>query len=173
MECKILEQRKKEVNEELIPYKAQKNEEFRNNGFSEEYYRFEAKIDELQDELYDIESELNKIDMGFYDASSDMDKMKSVPYYMFGGFIIFVSIMIGGSLLITAYRRNIMAFTAQQAIPIVKEGVDELAPVVGSAAGKIAEAASPHIKKATKEMAPVFGDIAKEISKGIKEGTKK
>lgn len=46
----------------------------------------------------------------------------------------------------TAKRREILAFTTQQVMPVAKEGIDT--------------------------MAPTIGNVAKEISKGIKEGSK-
>jgi len=53
---------------------------------------------------------------------------------------------IGGILIITSKRRNIMAYTMQQTIPVAQEGIEK--------------------------MAPVYGKIAKEIGKGIREGMK-
>ncbi len=38
----------------------------------------------------------------------------------------------------TARKRDIMAFEAQQAMPIYREAVDEMAPTMGNAAGEIA-----------------------------------
>lgn len=35
-------------------------------------------------------------------------------------------------------RREITAYTVQQTMPIAKEGIDEMAPVIGNAAGEIA-----------------------------------
>ena len=52
----------------------------------------------------------------------------------------------GAMLIIISKRREITAFTAQQIMPVAKEGIEE--------------------------MAPTIGNVAKEISKGIKEGKK-
>ena len=65
---------------------------------------------------------------------------------MIGGFILFATCMIAGSIFLFSKRREIAAFTAQQVMPIAKEGIDEMAPTVGNA--------------------------AREISRGIKEGLK-
>ena len=46
-------------------------------------------------------------------------------------------------------------------MPVVKEGLEEMAPTIGKAGAAIG-----------KEMAPVYGQAAKEIAKGIKEGLK-
>lgn len=68
-------------------------------------------------------------------------------------FIIVPSLMVlmpclafGAMLILTAKRREITAFTAQQVMPVAKEGIEKMAPSAGVA--------------------------AKEIAKGIKEGLK-
>ena len=65
---------------------------------------------------------------------------------MFGGFIIVASCMIAGSIYTFAKRREILAFSAQQVMPVAQEGIDKMAPTMGS--------------------------VAKEITKGIKDGLK-
>jgi hypothetical protein len=78
----------------------------------------------------------------------------AVPAFMFPG-------MIALFLFMTAKRRSIMAFTAQQTIPVVQEGVEKVAPSMAKVAKEVGH-----------EMAPLYGEVAKEISKGIKEGLK-
>lgn len=80
-----------------------------------------------------------------YDKASKLDY---VPWFMIGGFIALVSCMIAGSIYFITKRREILAFSMQQVMPIAKEGIEEMAPTVGKAGGT----------------------IAKEIAKGIKEG---
>lgn len=55
--------------------------------------------------------------------------------------------MISFSIYMVAKRRNIFAFQAQQVIPVVKEGIEEMAPTIGNAAGEIAKG----IKKGLKD----------------------
>lgn len=55
-------------------------------------------------------------------------------------------IFIGFFLIMASHGREISAFTAQQRMPIAKEGIEKMAPSVGTA--------------------------AKEIAKGVKEGLK-
>ena len=62
-----------------------------------------------------------------------------MPTFIFGVMIPMVTFT-------TAFRREMMAFTAQQAMPVAQEGVEKMAPTAGVA--------------------------AKEIAKGIKEGLK-
>ena len=52
---------------------------------------------------------------------------------MIGTFIILFSIMISILLFVTAKRREIIAFQAQQAMPVVKEGIEEISPALGKA----------------------------------------
>lgn len=47
--------------------------------------------------------------------------------------------MISSSIYATAKGREITAFYTQQQIPIVKEGIEEMAPSIGNAAGEIAK----------------------------------
>ena len=57
--------------------------------------------------------------------------------------------------------REMLAFQAQQVMPVAQEGMEKMAPSIGKTGATIA-----------KEMAPAYGEVAKEISKGIKEGLK-
>lgn len=56
----------------------------------------------------------------------------------------FVLVIVGGVILIIAHRREIKAYTIQQTMPIAQEGMEKIAPSVGT--------------------------IGKELAKGIKEG---
>ena len=64
-----------------------------------------------------------------------------------GGFMdgtSFFVMAIGGMIMFIAHRREIAAYSAQQVMPVVKEGAEK--------------------------MAPTAGKVAKEVAKGIKEG---
>lgn len=54
----------------------------------------------------------------------------------------------GGVVMFIAHRREITAYTTQQVMPVAQEGIQKMAPTVGSA----------------------MGTIGKELAKGIKEG---
>lgn len=95
------------------------------------------------------------------DFNKSFDSSNSIPFYMFGAFIIIASSIVAGSIYMYSKRREILAFNAQQVLPVAQEGIEKIAPTIGKAGANIA-----------KEMAPIYGDIAKEISKGIKEGIK-
>ena len=58
---------------------------------------------------------------------------------MIGGFICFTTLIFSGFMFMIAKRRSIYAFQAQQAMPVAKEGINEMAPTLGNAAGEIAK----------------------------------
>ncbi|MGN1312121.1 MAG: hypothetical protein ACI4U4_03815 [Bacilli bacterium] len=93
-----------------------------------------SKYCSLTTQLSDISKDFNK----------DFDSFDSIPFYMFGAFVIIAACMISGSIYMFAKRREITAFTTQQVMPVAQEGIDKMAPTIGNA--------------------------AKEIAKGIKEG---
>ena len=100
----------------------------------------EYKNNELTSEYCSIKEELEDINDGH---GKSMESSQYVPLYMFGAFIVISSGMVAGFLFMTSRGREIAAFTAQQAVPIDEEVIDE--------------------------MAPSSGRVAKEIAKGIKE----
>lgn len=74
----------------------------------------------------------------------------------FGGFAIGGFMMVPGLFLTTlgivfrfliGNRREIMAYTTQQVMPVAKEGIEEMAPTIGNAIGEIAKG----IKKGLKD----------------------
>ena len=100
-------------------------DEYKSNSLTAKYCSLKNELDDVRDTNYDFENSFNKMD--------------SVPFYMFGAFIIIASCMIGGSIFMFAHRREIAAFTTQQVMPVAKEGIDEIAPTIGKAAGDIAK----------------------------------
>lgn len=70
-------------------------------------------------------------------ATSNFSKMS---YLMFGGFVIIAScILCGGLYLNLVKRREILAYTAQQVMPVAQEGIEKMAPSIGKVAGEIAK----------------------------------
>lgn len=103
-------------------------DEYKNNILTSTYCLYTQQLDDL--------TSFNR----------DFDSYKFIPFYIIGGFVIFLSCMIAGSIYMTAKRREIVAFKTQQVMPVAKEGIDT--------------------------MSPTIGNVAKEITKGIKEGFK-
>lgn len=119
-----------------------------------------CKFDEAKNNKYTSTYCSYKLQLeDFNDFNKQMSSSKYIPFYILGAFVIFGSCMIAGAIYMFAKRREMLAFTAQQVMPVAQEGIEKMAPTVGKAGASIA-----------KEMAPAFGGIAKEISKGIKEG---
>ena len=156
-------------------------------GFTDEWYALEDQIDDLKKEKEPLDEQLDEIEDYFnhyhtanptvaekaYELYYEINELENtdmgfkrrfnssryIPFFMFGGFIIVASLMFSLVLFTPLKRREILAFSAQQVMPVAKEGIEEMAPTIGRAGKAIAE-----------EMAPVYGDIAKEIAAGIKEG---
>lgn len=144
---------------EISNLEIEQNKIFRDDrGFSDRYYEKRAEIEskekelsKLRTQLSSYQSELWKINSGYNDTKKEIENSRNaistskyVPFYMFGAFIIIASCMIAGSIYMFTKRREIMAFTAQQVMPVAQEGVEKMAPSAGKA--------------------------AKEVAKGIKEG---
>lgn len=104
-------------------------EEYNDNDLTEEYC-------ELKEEIKEFNSDFNKKSGSF----------ASIPFFMFGGFIIIGTLMISGFVYLIFKRREIAAFTTQQIMPVAQEGVEKMAPSIGV--------------------------VAKEVTSGIKEGLK-
>lgn len=86
----------------------------------------------------------NKITDDYCKVKNQMSEYAGVRSKMYGIFICISSCMISLSIFLTAKRRMLLAFKVQQSMPIVKEGIDEIAPSLGK--------------------------VAKEVSKGIEDG---
>ena len=81
----------------------------------------------------------NSITKDYCKAKNSNGDMATALYIMFGIFICFTTCMIAFFIFTVAKRRHILAFAAQQTIPVAKEGIDEMAPTIGNAAGEIAK----------------------------------
>ncbi len=86
----------------------------------------------------------NSLTKEYCSAKNSISDFSSSAKIMLGAFICIATCMISGSILMTAKGRHILAFQAQQVMPVAKEGIDE--------------------------MAPTIGNVASEITKGIKKG---
>ncbi len=124
-------------------------------GFSDRYYAKDDEIAAKKMEITKLQDELSKYQQELFETQTDFGQMESfeqtgssIPLYMIGGFIIIASTGIAFNIYLFAKRREVLAFTAQQVMPVAQEGVEKMTPTVGKAAGS----------------------ISKEIAKGIKEG---
>jgi len=117
-------------------------DEYKNNVSTTKYCS-------LKKQISDIDSKFNK----------NFELSKNTPLFMLGAFIIIASLMFSASFYVALKRREILAFTAQQVMPVAQEGLEKMAPTIGDIT-----------EKGMEKMTPVIGKMAKEITKGIKEG---
>lgn len=78
----------------------------------------------------------------------------SFGLFVIGGFINFVGFgltIAGGFTIFIAHRREIMAYTTQQVMPVAQEGIEKITPTVANAAGSIAQSISKGIKEGMKD----------------------
>jgi hypothetical protein len=124
---------------------------------------------------------------GWFDSAVNKQQLKfesSKNIAMMGITPIVFSLIIGGMCIFWANQRKILAYGTQAIIPVVKEGIEEMAPTVGKAMGTVVKEAAPgyaeaigtltpNIGKAVgtiaRETVPVYGEVVKEVFKGIKD----
>lgn len=103
----------------------------------------------------------NSLTKEYCAAKNSTGDFASTSSIMFGAFICIASCMISGSIFMIAKRRQLLAFSVQQVMPIAKEGIEDISPTIRKVA-----------KEGMDEMAPSIGNVAEEITKGIKKGLK-
>ena len=119
-------------------------DEYKNNSLTSEYCLLQSELKYIKDS-----------------SNVNWHSEEYIPFFAIGGFITFTFGMISLVLFSASKQREILAYQAQQVMPVAQEGIEKMAPTIGKASATIA-----------KEMAPVYGELAKEISKGIKDGLK-
>lgn len=92
-------------------------DEYKNNELTSQYCNLIKQLEDTE-----------KLDIKYKRKS---ESFSCIPYYMVGTSIILFSIIISISLFLIAKRREIIAFQAQQAMPVVKEGIEEISPALG------------------------------------------
>lgn len=132
--------------------------EYKNNSITKKYCSLKIELDDIESTNYEFKKK--------------HESFSYIPFFMFGAFAIITTFMISGFIFMITKRREMMAFSAQQVMPIAQEGMVKMAPAVGEVAKEMAPAMSEVGKTMVKEMAPAYKDVAKEITKGIKEGLK-
>lgn len=95
-------------------------DEYKNNELTSQYCNLIKQLEDTE-----------KLDIKYKRKS---ESFSCIPYYMVGTSIILFSIIISILLFLIAKRREIIAFQAQQAMPVVKEGIEEISPALGKAA---------------------------------------
>ncbi len=132
------------------------------NGLSDRYATIESEIKTKENELSDLKDKYNKYTSELYETQSGLggltqnggkifdtvtnkvfrggfSAIDATALYIFGGFIIVVSCIISLAIYLFARRREVLAFTTQQVMPITQEKIDKMAPTVGNAASELAK----------------------------------
>lgn len=108
-----------------------------------------ANSGKCTDEETKLRVELGKLDSE--EVSLEHQDGFAFVYYGLGGMCIFFGLVIFFAIFMTAKRREIIAFGAQQVMPVAKEGIDEMAPPIGNAVGEIAKGIKKGLNDADKE----------------------
>jgi len=151
------------------------DESFDHCGFYEaKNNEYTSKYCSLKTQLSVKKSEISNLDNEFSDFQKNFDSHDNIPFYMFGAFIIIASSMFSFSIFMFAKRRELIAFSAQQVMPVAQEGIEKMAPTIGSAMGTMGKELAKGMKEGLETMTPAIGNamgtVGKEIAKGIKEG---
>jgi len=118
--------------------------------------KFSSSAEYSDGEAYDLKIITNALDPGsdycvfdeyknnsiakeYCAAKNSTGDFASTGSIMLGVFICIATCMISGFIFIIAKQRHIVAFQVQQVMPVAKEGIDEMAPTIGKAAGEIAK----------------------------------
>lgn len=126
-----------------------------------DYWKFdEYKDNALTAEYCSLKEQYRQIDQGF---GAKFESSDYVHFYAFGGMAILMSCAIAGMITMVAKRRDIMAFSMQQSMPVMQETLENMMPV----AQRNFEKMAPYYQKVATPMAREF---AKEMAKGFKEG---
>ena len=120
------------LNQEISTLDQQISNEFMNNGFSSNYYSLQNQRDAKQSQKIDLESKI-------FDIEHDSPHVK---FFGGGAFILVLTLGVAGTLYFIAYRRNILAFSTQQVMPVAKEGMEEIAPSIGKISEEITKGIS-------------------------------
>lgn len=128
------------------------DESFDHCSFSEaKNNTYTSKYCSLKNQVAKKDAEISGLDLEYSDFNKEFDSFDSIPFYMIGGFIIAASGMIAFSIFMFAKRREILAFSAQQVMPVAQEGIEKMAPTVGNAVGTIGKSLAKGIKEGINE----------------------
>ena len=145
-EIESIEAQISNISLEIGTMENEKSKIFMESGFSDSYYEKDNEIEEkhnekskLQKKLSELETEQFKVKNTNYKLSGLSSEVDYEFMITIGGFIVLVGLMLSLSVYFIAKRREILAFSAQQVIPVGKEIIEDVAPTVGNAASEIAK----------------------------------
>ena len=125
-------------------------------GFTEDYYENQDKIAELKESIkadtktiedinyvfeygctFNHNVKLNKYCDIYNNLEKANNKYYSIPFYMFGGFVIVAAFMMIMPFIFMLKGREITSFMTEQGLPIAKESVEKMGPSVAKMAKDI------------------------------------
>lgn len=125
-------------------------------GFTEDYYEKQDQIAELKESIkedtktiedinyvfehgctFNHNTNLNKYCDLYNTLERANNKTYSIPFYMFGGFVIVAVLMSIIPFIFMLKGREITSFVTQQGLPIAKESVEKMGPSVAKVAKDI------------------------------------
>lgn len=137
------------LNEALDPGDSTCFMQSKNYPITENYCNLKDKLDEIKRMDLDFEKSFNG--------------SKNIVFFMFGGFIIFASLLISSSIFRISKRREILAYGTQQAMPVVKESAEKMAPTIGVIAKEVVKGINE-----AKDEKITCSECGKEIKKDAK-----
>ncbi len=90
----------------------------------------------------------NDLTKEYCNAANNTSNFSKTSSVMFGGFIIIATIILCGGLYAgLVKRREILAYGAQQVMPVAQEGIEKMTPSIGKVVGEIAKNIKEQDKK--------------------------
>lgn len=125
--------------------------ELKKQQLEEKGIKYDSSAKYTEGEVYDLKIITDALDPSFNHCNFDEYKNNSITKEyckakngideditfikkVLGGFICFITCIISISIFTEANQRHILAFSTQQAMPIAKEGLDEITPTIGNIA---------------------------------------
>ena len=117
-----------------------------------------------------LKTEYNDIAGFFAESNQQSEKMSLSSFYIFGAIVIFACSSTALGIFFVAKRREIVAFAAQGAIPVVQEGMEVMTPSIIKMKEEFARSKARMAQENAPYYAEAAGQFVKEVSKGYKDG---
>lgn len=116
------------------------------HAFSVEWYTLEDEIKALKKEIEptenkmkNVKSEISQLENTDIEFEKQFNSDKYIPLFVLGGIATLITLLIGAGILNNAYGRQILAWKAQQVMPIAQEGIEKMGPSIAKVVKDIKE----------------------------------
>lgn len=109
-----------------------------------------SDVNKCNSESMELTKKLNDLKSEEFDLKNN-DGEAYILLCVLGGMVILAGCGISFAIFIFTKRREIMAFSAQQVMPVAKEGIETMAPTIGTVGKEIAKGISEGIKEAKED----------------------